>query len=70
MAVLWNENDFCWVPTTNQGLLTVDTNGGKHDVKERQVLCRVALPSQWKWDAGYPHLPSSGKFGWADELPD
>lgn len=48
MAVLWSENDPCLLPTTNQRLLTVDTNGGKHGVKERQVLYRFALPTQWK----------------------
>jgi hypothetical protein len=43
IVVLWDENDYSISPTTNQVLLTVETNYGKHGVKSNRFYTHFSL---------------------------
>lgn len=43
IVILWDENDYSTVPTTNQVLLTVETNYGPHGVKSNRFYTHFSL---------------------------
>ena len=43
IVLLWDENDYSVVPTTNQVLLTVDTNFGPHGLKSDRFYTHFSL---------------------------
>ena len=43
IVVIWDENDYSIAPTTNQVLLIVDTNYGKHGVSSSQFYTHFSL---------------------------
>ncbi len=54
IIVVWDENDYSISPTTNQVLLTVDTNYGPHGVKSMHFYTHYSLLRSL--EAGF-HLP-------------
>ncbi len=43
IVILWDENDYSTAPTTNQVLLTVETNYGPHGVKSNKFYTHFSL---------------------------
>jgi hypothetical protein len=43
IVIVWDENDYSVLPTTNQVLLTVETNYGKHGVKSGRFYTHFSL---------------------------
>ncbi|MGZ4963341.1 MAG: hypothetical protein ACXWC8_12365 [Limisphaerales bacterium] len=56
IVVLWDENDFSFVPNLNQVLLIVDTNYGAHSVKSAQHYTHFSLLRTLEAGFGLPCL--------------
>lgn len=56
IVVVWDENDYSVAPTTNQVLLIVDTNYGRHGVKSPQFYDHYSLLRTLEAGFGLPCL--------------